>query len=413
MKALAGKRILLCVGGGIAAYKTPEIVRRLVSAGASVQVAMTEAATRFIAPLTLQTLSKSRVATDLLDATEEAAIGHIRIAEQADAVLVAPATADLVARMVAGQADDVVTAALLATRAPVIVAPSMNTNMLEHPAVRRNLEQLRAWTHRIVEPDVGELACGYEGRGRLPDADVLVEEVATALTAQDLAGRRVLVSAGPTREPLDPVRFLTNRSSGRMGYAVAAAARRRGAVVTLVSGPTALRTPGGCEVVNVETAAEMNEAMRARITAAEVVVMVAAVADYRPARVASEKIKKTAAELQVELTKTDDILAGLAAARGRRVVVGFAAETDNVRENARKKLESKSLDLVVANDVTAPGSGFDVDTNAAVLIDRAGNEQETGVVGKDELADAILDRVSELLQEQSSRSSRRLEKLGK
>ena len=258
MGALDGKRVLLCVGGGIAAYKSAELVRQFIAAGASVQVAMTKAALEFISPLTLQTLSKQRVATDILSVSDDAEIGHIRIGDEADAVIVAPATAGLISRMASGMADDVVTAALLVTTAPVVVAPAMNTNMLEHPAVRENLDRLAGFGHRIVAPDSGELACGYEGPGRLPDPRVLVEETVAALSDRDLAGFRVLVSAGPTREPLDPVRFISNRSSGRMGYAVAEAAQRRGAEVTLVSGPVALAPPRGCRVIHVETAAEMN-----------------------------------------------------------------------------------------------------------------------------------------------------------
>jgi len=412
MKTLAGKRVLLCVGGGIAAYKTPDVVRRLLAAGAEVQVAMTASATQFITSLTLQAVSRRTVATDLLDPAEDATIGHIRLASDADVVLVAPATANLIARMAAGQADDVVTATLLASRAPVVVAPAMNTNMLEHPAVVRNLEVLRSWSHRVVEPDRGELACGYEGRGRLPDADVLVDAVAAALTPQDLAGQNILVSAGPTREPIDPVRYLSNRSSGRMGYAVAAAARRHGGSVTLVTGPTSIAPPRGCEVVVVETAAEMNEAMRARVTAAHAVVMVAAVADYRPIEVAPSKIKKVASDMTIDLAKTDDVLAGLARARGRRILVGFAAETDDVRSNAQAKLAAKGLDLIVANDVTAPDSGFDVATNSAVLIDRHGREEESGLVSKEDLGEMIVERVVVLLREQASSSGGRLEKLG-
>jgi phosphopantothenoylcysteine decarboxylase/phosphopantothenate--cysteine ligase len=269
----------------------------------------------------------------------------------------------------------------------------MNTNMLEHPAVRANIGRLAEFGHFIVEPDSGELACGYEGRGRLPDPPVLIDAIETALTPQDLVGCNVLVSAGPTREPVDPVRVLTNRSSGRMGFAVAAAARRRGAAVTLVAGPTGIEPPRGCRVVRVETAAEMLEAMRDSVTAADVVVMVAAVADYRPAAPELRKIKKGRETLTLELEKTQDILAALAAARGQRVLVGFAAETDDVVANAREKLLRKQLDLIVANDVAAPDRGFDVATNAATLIDRDGTSEETGLITKDELADRILDRV--------------------
>ncbi|MBI5503892.1 MAG: bifunctional phosphopantothenoylcysteine decarboxylase/phosphopantothenate--cysteine ligase CoaBC [Deltaproteobacteria bacterium] len=389
----SGKRVLLCVGGGIAAYKTAEIVRRLSACGSDVQVAMTPAAREFLTPLTLQTLSRHRVAIDMFDGADEASIGHIAIADAADVVLVAPATADLIARMAQGMANDIVTAALLVTRAPVVVAPAMNSHMLSHPATVRNLEVLAGFGHRIVASDSGELACGYDGPGRLPDPETLLAEVAAALSPSDLGGVRVLVSAGPTREPLDPVRYLTNRSSGRMGYAVAAAAWRRGAEVTLVSGPTALATPRGVTRVDVETAAQMNDALRSRTAASELVVMVAAVADYRPASTASAKIKKKAgAGLTLVLEENADILAGLAKVPGSRVLVGFAAETDDVVGHAREKLTRKGLDLIVANDVTSPGAGFETETNAAVLVDRDGNQQEIGLIAKDELADRILDR---------------------
>lgn len=390
---LRDKRVLLCVGGGIAAYKAAEITRQLAAAGAEVQIAMTDAAQRFIGPLTLQTLSRRPVATDLLSTTEDAHIGHIKIAGEADVVLVAPATADLIARMANGTASDMVTAAILACSAPVVVAPAMNTHMLEHPAVQANLERLTSYGYRIVAPDVGELACGYEGAGRLPDAAVLLDEVAAALVPQDLAGCRVLVSAGPTRESIDAVRFLSNRSSGRMGYAVAAAARRRGAYVELVSGPVAIQAPRGCALTRVETAAEMRQAMLRRVTAADVVVMVAAVADYRPVTVSDKKTKKAGQRISLELEQTDDILEALARARGTRTVVGFAAETDRLREYAVEKLHRKGVDLIVANDVSTPGCGFDTPDNAALLIDRNGGEEATGVLSKDDLAERVLDRV--------------------
>ncbi|HYB97779.1 MAG TPA: bifunctional phosphopantothenoylcysteine decarboxylase/phosphopantothenate--cysteine ligase CoaBC [Candidatus Limnocylindrales bacterium] len=394
MHRLAGNRVLLCVGGGIAAYKAAEVVRRLLAAGADVQVAMTQAAREFITPLTLQALSRRPVATSLLDPGEDATIGHIKIAQDADAVLVAPATADLIARMAAGMADDIVTAALLVTRAPVVVAPAMNTHMLSHPATARNIAALASFGHRIVDSDHGELACGYEGLGRLPDPEVLLAELSAALSPQDLTGVRVLVSAGPTREPLDPVRYLTNRSSGRMGYAVAAAAWRRGARVTLVSGPTSLAAPRGVERIDVGTAAEMKKALEAHADASDVIVMVAAVADYRPSRVAEAKIKKKAGEPMVlELAENEDILAALARRSSDAIVVGFAAETNDVVRHGRDKLVRKGVDLIVANDVTRAGAGFETETNAAVLLDAAGEDEETGLVTKDELADRILDRV--------------------
>jgi phosphopantothenoylcysteine decarboxylase/phosphopantothenate--cysteine ligase len=396
---IAGKNVLVCVGGGISAYKAPDLVRKLMAAGADVQVAMTPAASRFITALTLQAVSQRAVATDLLDPVADAQIGHIRLADDADLVLIAPATANLIARMAHGMADDIVTATVLATRAPVVVAPAMNTLMLEHPAVVENLRSLETFGYRLVAPDVGQLACGYEGAGRLPDPEVLLEEVAAALSPQDLSGLNVLVSAGPTCEPLDPVRYLTNRSSGKMGYAVARAARRRGATVTLVSGPTALDEPRGCTRIDVKTAAEMNEAMRGNVTSSDIVVMVAAVADYRPARVADSKIKKADDSMTFDLERTDDILAGLSQARGERILVGFAAETENVRDYAASKLRRKNLDLIVANDVSRPESGFDVCENAAWLIDSEGRETESGLVAKDTLAELVLDRVMQLLGE--------------
>ncbi|HYC54881.1 MAG TPA: bifunctional phosphopantothenoylcysteine decarboxylase/phosphopantothenate--cysteine ligase CoaBC [Candidatus Binatia bacterium] len=407
MYRLSGKRVLLCVGGGIAAYKSAEVVRRLMAAGAQVQVAMTAAAREFITPLTLQALSRRPVATSLLDPGEDATIGHIKIAEDADAVLVAPATADLIARMAAGMADDIVTASLLVARAPVVVAPAMNTHMLSHPATVRNLETLSGFGHRIVESDHGELACGHEGLGRLPDADILIAELAAALSPQDMTGLRVLVSAGPTREPLDPVRYLTNRSSGRMGYAVAAAAWRRGAHVTLVSGPTSLAAPRGVQRFDVQTAAEMKRALDTRAAASDVIVMVAAVADYRPSSVAEAKIKKKAGEPMVlELAENEDILASLARGAKKAVIVGFAAETDDVARHGRDKLVRKGVDLVVANDVTRAGAGFETETNAAILIDGEGPDEETGLVSKDELADRILDRVQSLRARRETAAAR-------
>ncbi|MFQ5479048.1 MAG: bifunctional phosphopantothenoylcysteine decarboxylase/phosphopantothenate--cysteine ligase CoaBC, partial [Candidatus Binatia bacterium] len=284
MHVLRDKRVLLCVGGGIAAYKCGELVRRLVTGGAEVQVAMTVAARDFVTPLTLQTLSGRPVASDISSPVEDARVGHIRIADEADVVLIAPATAGLIARLANGITNDMVTAAVLATRAPVVVAPAMNSKMLEHPATRANLDRLASYGYRIVEPESGELACGYDGPGRLPGAQALIQETAAALCAQDLAGQRVVVSAGPSREAIDPVRFISNRSSGRMGYEVALAAMRRGAAVTLVSGPGSLELPRGCEVVAVESAVEFRNALVGAASGADVVIMVAAIADYRPVR---------------------------------------------------------------------------------------------------------------------------------
>lgn len=389
---LEGKTVLLGVTGGIAAYKAPDLVRTLRAAGARVRVVLTRAAHEFVTPLSLQTVSGEPVATDLFDLTQESEIGHIDLADHVDVVLIAPATANLVAKAAAGMADDLLTTVLLATRAPVVVAPAMNVHMYENALVQENLARLErhGWTR--VEPDSGALACGYEGPGRLPDPEVLVEAVATALTPKDMARETVLVTAGPTREYLDPVRYLSNRSSGKMGFALARAAARRGARVVLVAGPCGLPDPRGVETVRVETADEMAEAVRRSSRSATVVVAAAAVADYRPAVRQDQKAAKKKGAVRLALETTPDVVATAVARRAGRIVVGFAAETNDVRERARGKLDRKALDLIVANDVTAEGAGFDVDTNVVTLIDATG-EESLPLLGKDEVADAILERV--------------------
>jgi phosphopantothenoylcysteine decarboxylase/phosphopantothenate--cysteine ligase len=383
------------VAGGIAAYKAPEIVRALKAAGARVRVVLTRSAREFTTPLALQTVSGEAVATDLFDLTQESQIGHIELADGADVLLVAPATANLLAKLAHGVADDLLGTVLLATRAPVVLAPAMNVHMLGNPVVVANLRALEARGHRLVEPDVGQLACGYEGRGRLPDPPVLVEEVKAALAPDDLAGERVLVTAGPTREFLDPVRFLSNRSSGKMGWEVARAARRRGAEVVLVAGPTALAPPRGVETVEVVSAAEMSEAVRSRLAGTTVVVAAAAVADWRPVARSATKGPKAKGPAAIEVESTVDVLGTLVRPRPDTIVVGFAAETHDVDEHARGKLARKNLDLVVANDVTAPGAGFDVDTNVVSILGPSGAER-LPLLPKEEVAEAILDRVVRL-----------------
>jgi phosphopantothenoylcysteine decarboxylase/phosphopantothenate--cysteine ligase len=390
--SLTEKTVVLGVSGGIAAYKAAELVRALRERGARVRVVMTRNAQQFITPLTLQTLSGHPVATDLWDLTQESQIGHIDLADSADAMLVAPATANVVAKLASGLADDLLTTVALATRARIVVAPAMNVHMFENPVVQESLERLRARGVRVVAPDTGSLACGYEGPGRLPEAEVLVEEVTAALAPQDLAGETVLVTAGPTREYLDPVRFLSNRSSGKMGFAVARAAARRGARVVLVAGPTSLGEPRNVDVVRVESASEMAAAVDARVAEATVVVAAAAVADYRPKRRAAEKAAKVRGATTIELETTRDIVAGIDRSRRDRIVVGFAAETGDPVARARDKMARKGLDLIVANDVTAQGAGFDVETNVVTLIDGE-QEQHLPLLTKDEVADAILDRV--------------------
>ncbi len=402
----SGRRLVLGVTGSIAAYKVCDLARRLVEAGAQVQVVMTEAATRFVGPLTFQALTGHEVLVDLFDLGAESRMGHITLAREADLVVVAPATADFLARAAGGHADDLLSTLLLAARCPVLLCPAMNTAMWEHPATQANTERLAGFPrHRIVPPDAGELACGEEGAGRLPEPAALFEEVLAALGPDDLAGRRVLVTAGPTREPLDPVRFLSNRSSGRMGFSLARTARRRGADVVLVAGPTELAAPRGVESVRVETAEELREAVVSRAASCDVVVKAAAVADVRPARRAAVKQRKAELPDALPLERTDDVLAGLGA-RGadRPLLVGFAAETSDLDEAGPAKLAAKGCHLVVANRVDEPGSGFATDTNRAVIYDREGGREPVPAPGeppvdKDVLADRIWDRVIELLDE--------------
>ncbi|TMA77770.1 MAG: bifunctional phosphopantothenoylcysteine decarboxylase/phosphopantothenate--cysteine ligase CoaBC [Deltaproteobacteria bacterium] len=393
---MRGKTIVVGVSGGIAAYKACEAVRLLVQAGATVQVVLTRAAEEFVTPLTLQALSGRPVARRTFDLTEESEIGHIRIADTADALLIAPATANVIAKLATGIADDLLTTVVLATRAPVLVAPAMNVHMWENATVQANVARLRDAGHVVIEPASGALACGYEGAGRLPEPDVLVEEVAVAVTEKTLAGRRVLVTAGPTWEALDPVRHVANRSSGKMGFAVARAARRRGARVTLVTGPTALADLRGVECVHVTSAREMEKAALHHAAAADCVVMAAAVGDYRPLEAARHKIKRGRGDLEIRLTPNPDILAKIGALPGQRVIVGFAAETRDLVANARRKLQAKGVHLMVANDVTAPDAGFDVDTNIVTLIDRSGRVERFEKMSKDEVAGVILDRVRDL-----------------
>jgi phosphopantothenoylcysteine decarboxylase/phosphopantothenate--cysteine ligase len=388
---LEGKTVVVGLSGGIACYKAADVVRLLRSGGARVRVVMTRHALEFITPLTMQTLAGEPVSTDLFDLTQESEIGHIRLADTADAVIVAPATANLIGKLAHGLGDDLLTTVLLATRAPVLLAPAMNVHMWENRLVQGNLRTLRELGWRVIEPAVGYLACGYEGAGRLADPAVIAAEALRAMNPGDLRGERVLVTAGPNREPIDPVRFISNRSTGRMGYALAAAAWRRGAEVTLVSGPTALETPHGARLVRATTAAEMREVVLREFEAATLLVMAAAVADYRPRAPATQKLKKQPGPLRLELERTVDILGELNGRAGDRIMIGFAAETENVIGNAERKRRSKGLDLIVANDVARVDAGFEVESNAVVLIDASGRI-EVPLASKDDVADRILDR---------------------
>jgi phosphopantothenoylcysteine decarboxylase / phosphopantothenate---cysteine ligase len=394
-------KIALGVSGGIAAYKAAEIVRLLQDRGVRVQVVMTRAAQEFVRPLTFAALSGEKVITDMFAGGEEnspnieSAIEHIAVAQSIDALLVAPATADVVAKFAQGIANDFLSTLYLATTAPVVMAPAMNVNMWNHPATQANLELLRKRGVKIVEPGEGYLACGMTGPGRLAENEAIVSTLLEAMGAsQDLAGETVLITAGPTREKIDPVRYLTNRSSGRMGYALAEAALRRGARVLLVSGLTALRPPVAAEVTTVESAAEMREAVLRLLPDASVVIKTAAVADYRPKQVAEQKMKRTG-PISLELEPTSDILAEVARLKKSQIIVGFAAETQNALENARKKLASKALDAIVVNDVSREGVGFDSDRNAVTII--AHDEiVEVPETSKWEVAQRVLDQVVRL-----------------
>ena len=396
-------KIALGVTGGVAAYKAAELVRRLQQEKLDVQVVMTRSAQEFITPLTFAALTGQKVITDLFSAAGaapanvESAIEHIAVAQRIDLLLVAPATADMLGKFAHGIAEDFLSTLYLATKAPVVVAPAMNVNMWEHPATRENLAALRARGVHVVEPDEGYLACGMTGAGRLAATESIAKKVCEVLgLRRDFAGQTVLVSAGPTCEDIDPVRFLTNRSSGKMGYALAEAAQRRGAHVILVSGPTELKIPEGVDWVPVRATEQMHRTVLERAREANVAIMAAAVSDYRPATAQDTKIKRGSGGFTLELEPTPDILAELGREKGNRVLVGFAAETNSVAENARGKLARKGADMIVANDVTQEGAGFDTDTNIVTFYLRDGREVPLPKMSKLDVANRILDQVLEI-----------------
>ncbi|MBN1380685.1 MAG: bifunctional phosphopantothenoylcysteine decarboxylase/phosphopantothenate--cysteine ligase CoaBC [Deltaproteobacteria bacterium] len=392
------KHILIGITGGIAAYKTAELTRELVKKGASVKVIMTKNATEFITPLTLQTLSRHPVYMDMYSLSGDFSISHISLAQEADLVVIAPATANVIGKIAVGIADDLLTTSVMATRAPVLICPSMNTQMYENPIVQGNLEKLAAQGYLIVDPSHGELACGVEGPGRLPDVSEIVDVVETILTPKDLTGEHVLVTAGPTQEAFDPVRFITNHSSGKMGYAVAVMARRRGADVTLISGPTTLAAPRGVRCVSVKSAREMRDAVMEHLEKATVVIKAAAVADYRPASRSDSKIKKSEGTLNMSLERNPDIIAEIGKNKGQRVLIGFAMETDNLFENAAEKLTRKNMDLIIANDLNQEGAGFQTDTNVITMLDPNGGKETLPLMDKMDVADRILDRVKKIIE---------------
>ena len=401
IRPFANRRVLLGVAGGIASYKTAWLARLLTKAGAEVDVVMTRAATEFVGPVTFEALTGRPVHTGLFDAGR--ALDHIHLARSAHAVVVAPATADFMARAATGQADDLLTACLLATEAPVLLVPAMNDRMWAHAQTRANASHLRQLGYRMLDPDDGMLAAGEgSGPGRMPEPETIYAHVARLLEQRDapLVGRRVLVTAGPTREAIDPVRFLSNHSSGRMGTAVAAAAWRRGAEVTLVAGPLGVAVPVGVRHLHVESTTEMQAAVERALPESDVLVMAAAPADYRPAEVSASKLKKTGEARSIALAENADILASTRSARRQgAVVVGFALETNDVVANARRKLDAKALDLIVLNDATEPGAGFGVDTNRVTILTRGTETPERlPLLTKHEVADAILDRIETILR---------------
>jgi len=392
---LANKTIVLGITGSIAAYKAADLASKLTQAGARVEVVMTDSATRFITPLTLRSITGRPVVTDMFELTSEFTIEHVALAEAADVVAIAPATANIIAKVATGIADDMLSCMVLATGAPVIVVPAMESNMFQNPVTQDNLSRLKARDFTIVEPGYGRLASGKVGRGRMAEVEQIIGTIKQVLgRGGDLSGKHIVVTAGGTQEPLDPVRHLGNRSSGKMGYAIAEAARDRGATVSIITGPVSLPEPVGIDVVPVKTAAGMKEAVDKVVAQADVLIMAAAVADYQPKKVAEAKIKKETASLTLELVRTPDILAEV---KGNFLRVGFAAESEDMVANARRKLESKQLDLIVANDITDPTGGFDVDTNQITLIDREGKVEELPLLTKREAADKILDRMVGLL----------------
>ena len=393
---LANKTVILGITGGIAAYKAADLASTLARAGATVEVVMTGAATKFITPLTLRNITGRPVVTDMFDLASEYSVEHIALAEAADVVAIAPATANTIAKLAAGIADTMLGCVVLATRAPVIIAPAMNDNMFQNPVTRENMAKLKARGFTIIDPAHGRLASGKTGWGRLADTQIIIDTIEQVLgKGSDLAGKRIMVTAGGTQEPIDPVRHIGNRSSGKMGYALAEAARDRGAEVKLITAPVSSPEPAGVEIIRVRTAAEMKKAVTGAVAEADALIMAAAVADYQPKESVPGKIKKDRSKLTLELVRTPDILAS---ATGTFLKIGFAAESEDVVANARNKLEQKDLDLIVANDITRTDSGFDADTNRVTLIDRNGKIEELPLLSKREVAEKILDRVAGMLK---------------
>jgi len=400
---LRNKVIVLGVSGSIAAYKAAEIASQLTQAGAKVNVILTEEAVQFISPVTFRAITGRPVVTEMFDLDSEFSIEHVSLAKAADVVVISPATANIIAKLAAGVADDMLCCTVLATKAPVIIAPAMETNMYNNPVTQDNLSKLKVRKFLIIGPATGWLASGKEGLGRLADVSDIIRSIRQVVERSgNLAGKHIVVTAGGTQEPVDPVRYVSNRSSGKMGYALAEAARDRGAKVTLITAPVSLLEPEGVEVVKINTAQEMLQAVEKATRQADALVMAAAVADYRPAKVAKDKIKKEESGLTLRLECTPDILGSI---KGNLIKVGFAAESGNLVENARQKRKQKGLDFIVANDITTKDSGFGTDTNQVTIIDRQGKVDSLPLMSKREVADKVLDKVAKLLRKQKSQKS--------
>lgn len=398
---LVGKKILLCVSGGIAVYKAAALTSKLTQAGADVKVILSESAEKFVTPLTFQALSRNDVYTDTFDEKDAKVIAHIDLADWADLILIAPATANLIGKMANGIGDNMITATLLAATSPVWIAPAMNVHMYQHPAVQKNIETLQGFGYRFIEPGEGYLACGYVGKGRLEEPEKITELVIKYFQSSilDLSGSKFVITAGPTREKIDPVRYITNHSSGKMGYAIAEEAVKTGAEVILVSGPVSLEAPKGVRLIKVESAEEMYHAVMSEYGDADVVIKTAAVADYRPKVTYNHKVKKQAGDQSLELERTKDILFELGKAKNKQVLIGFAAETEHVSEYAHEKLKKKNADMIVANNVKTAGAGFGTDTNIVTLIKRDGTSEDLPLMTKHEVAAKIINEASLLLRD--------------
>lgn len=402
MSVFKDKSVVLAVTGGIAAYKSAELARMFMTEGATVRVVMTKSACRFITPLTFQTLTASPVVSDMWDSNTPLEIGHISLADWADVVVIAPATANIIGKTASGIADDFLSTFLMAARAPVVICPAMNVNMYANTIVQENLAKLRKHNYQVVEPGIGLLACGTEGQGRLAELPAIVEETRAALTEQDLAGLKVVVSSGPTREKWDEIRFFSNLSSGKMGTALARDARTRGAEVVLVTGPTALDDPYGVETVKIESTSDMKKAVFSYLDWMDVLVMAAAPMDFRPAEQVQGKFKKSENPPPIQLALNEDFFVEIGKKKGSKILVGFAAEAENLVDYAKEKLKSKNMDLIVANQIGAPGVAFAADTNQVTIIDSKGLIEESPLLSKDEIAGLIWDRIVPLTQDRQS-----------